>query len=685
MVENAHSEPVTASPLSPPPRADAPRLRDDIQALRALAVLLVLAFHLWPRRMPGGYVGVDVFFVISGYLITGHLAREAAAGGISLRRFWIRRARRLLPSSLLVLGLSALATFAWLPKHAWEQTFREIGAAVLYVQNWVLASDAVDYLASTNQPSIVQHYWTLSMEEQFYIALPLLLAGALAARMKPARIPLALGVIAVASFAWSVHLTGRNQAVAYFVTTTRAWEFAVGGILATAGWRAPERLRGPAVWSGLAMIVAAGLAFDERTAFPGSVAALPVVGTLLVLWAAVERGLAASLASLPPARMLGDVSYALYLWHWPLILLAPTFLGGYRRWHSPVIAALAILLAWLTTRYLEQPIRDRPIRAHTGRTVLATSVASAAAVLAIAYLGARSVRFDEAALAALTGAARDADPACFGAVAMTRNCPPATRLVPDVEVMHRDGANRGPCWSNNGDSTFRVCSVGPETGYTRRLMAVGDSHNNALLSAYEWIAQTANWRIDVAGKGGCYLTTAPIRQYQVEFRAECASWLEQLSAHLAAREPYDALIVTHLEAFPILLEDGRSQFEAEVEGLVEAWSEQAARGVPIIAIKDVPRMPPDTLDCVRKHGLAAESECAIDRRLGVREADSQAEAVRRVPGAHLINLDGLYCGVKRCAPVIGGVAVYHSPGHLTGTFARTLAPFLLAEMRDALE
>lgn len=676
---------MTEPPLPPPPRADPRRLRDDIQALRALAVLLVLAFHLWPRRVPGGYVGVDAFFVISGYLITGHLAKEAATGGISLRRFWIRRARRLLPSSLLVLGLSALATLAWLPRHVWEQTFREISASVLYLQNWVLARDAVDYLAADNKPSIVQHYWTLSMEEQFYIVLPLLLVGALSLRLRVTRIPLLLAVVALASFAWSVHLTGLNQPVAYFVTTTRAWEFAVGGILATAGWRAPERLRGPAVWTGLAMIVAAGLSFDEASAFPGFLAALPVTGTALVIWASVERGIASRLAALAPVRTIGDVSYALYLWHWPLILLAPRLLGEYRRWHAPAIAALSILLAWLTTRYFEQPIRERPIGARTGRAVLASSLAAAAAVLAIAESGARRVRVDAATLAALSGAASDADPLCFGAAAMSRNCPPATRLVPALDVFHRDGAHRPECWSNNGESAFRVCSLGPDSGYSRHLMAVGDSHSHALIPVYEKIAEAANWRIDVAGKGGCYLTTAPIRQYQVEFRAECASWLEQLRAHLAGREPYDALIVTHFEAFPILTGPGETQLEAEVEGLVEAWSEQTARGVPILAIKDLPHMPPGTPDCVREHGLAAARECAIPRNQAVRPENSQKEAVRRVAGARLIDLDAFYCGARRCSPVIGGVVVYRDEHHVTATYARTLAPFLLDEMRAALE
>jgi hypothetical protein len=433
------------------------------------------------------------------------------------------------------------------------------------------------------------------------------------------------------------------------------------------------------------MIVAAGFAFDETTAFPGSVALLPVVGTALVLWASVEQGLAARLAALPPVRMIGDVSYALYLWHWPLIQLAPYLLGEYRRWHAPALALASILLAWLTTRFFEEPIRARPIRARTGRAVLVGSFAAAALVLATAEFGARQVRIDAAALAELARAASDSDPLCFGAAAMARNCPPATRLVPPLDLLAADTVNRRDCWSDNGESEFRFCSLGPEAGVERRLLAVGDSHNNALMAAYAWIAKTANWRIDVAGKGGCYLTTAPIRQYLEPLREECASWLRQLSFHLASRGRYDALIVTHWEAFPILLEDDQTQFEAEVEGLVEAWREVTERGVPVLAIKDVPRFPSDSLDCLREHENEAWRRCSIPRALGVRAADSQVEAARRVPGAHLIDLDDLYCSRRSCFPVIGGVVVYQDGHHLTATFARTLAPFLLTEMRAVLD
>jgi len=162
----------------------------EVQGIRALAVGLVLFYHFWPARLSGGFIGVDIFFVVSGFLISSHMYREAAStGGVKIGRFWARRVRRLLPISLLVLVVSLLASLAFLPKTVWTTTFRQIAASALYTQNWVLAGDAVDYSAADNAATLVQHYWSLSVEEQFYLAWPVIFVGAvgvsLALRRRP--------------------------------------------------------------------------------------------------------------------------------------------------------------------------------------------------------------------------------------------------------------------------------------------------------------------------------------------------------------------------------------------------------------------------------------------------------------------------------------------------------------------
>ena len=323
-----------------------------------------MLYHLWPNRLTGGYVGVDVFFAISGFLITSHLVAEIdRTGRLRPARFWARRAKRLVPASSLVLFLSALGVVTWVPRHLWRQFLNEIIASTVQVQNWLLANDSVDYLAANNTPSPTQHFWTLSAEEQFYVALPLLLlAATLLARLLRRghrQVILAGLLLTVAgSLGYSIWLTATTRGVAYFSTLTRAWEFAGGALLAFAG--ASRHLHRTLTWLGVAGIGAACVFFDATTPFPGIAAALPIVGAVLVIWSGrgstFER-----FGALPPVALLGRVSYAAYLWHWPLIVLVPYIthrsLGTVDK---VAFNAATVLMAWLSTTLVEDPIRFRP-------------------------------------------------------------------------------------------------------------------------------------------------------------------------------------------------------------------------------------------------------------------------------------------------------------------------------------
>lgn len=216
------------------------RLRADIQALRTIAVSLVVLFHLWPNRVPGGFIGVDVFFVISGFLITKHILHEVEENRFSVLSFWARRIKRLLPASFTVLTATAIAIVLLAPVSLWTQWLGEIQSAVFYIQNWTLAGAAVDYLALANQASPVQHFWSLSTEEQFYFFWPLLVAGALLLTTKVLKptasnrktLLILFSLVTASSFTYSVYLTNVDPAVAYFSTPVRAWEFGIGAIAA---------------------------------------------------------------------------------------------------------------------------------------------------------------------------------------------------------------------------------------------------------------------------------------------------------------------------------------------------------------------------------------------------------------------------------------------------------------------
>ena len=276
-------------------------MRQEIQGLRAVAVLLVVLFHLWPHQVPGGYIGVDVFFVISGYLITSHILREVdRTGSVSLAGFWARRLRRLLPASYVVLLVTAVAVLVFVPRLMWQQFFGEILAASLYVENWTLAVNSVDYLAADNAPSPAQHYWTLSAEEQFYLIWPLLvLLGLWLAKLGLARRShrgdkpdhrqaVVFGVLAAttaASLAYSLWVTATDPAWAYFVTPARAWEFGAGALLAFA----PQAVRRPYARAGLGWLALVGLlvcalVFDESTPMPGTAALWVVAASMALIW-----------------------------------------------------------------------------------------------------------------------------------------------------------------------------------------------------------------------------------------------------------------------------------------------------------------------------------------------------------------------------------------------------------------
>jgi peptidoglycan/LPS O-acetylase OafA/YrhL len=310
--------------------------RPDIQGMRALAVGMVVVYHLYPSLLTGGFAGVDVFFVISGFLITGHLLREYhKTGRVALLDFWGRRAKRLVPAAAVVLTVTWVASRLLLPATRLADTASQIRASALYFQNWQLAWNAVDYLKSDSAASPVQHFWSLSVEEQFYLGWPLLfLLAALVAltargtEQKRARghhvAFLLAGAVVAGSLWYSVYYTHANPAGAYFVTTTRIWELGIGGLLALLPAGLSHRISrlGLLGWAGLGLVIASGFVLSGTNAFPGFLALLPAGGAaaLILGGSAAGRFGPHRLMSARPMVFIGGISYSLYLWHWPHIV-----------------------------------------------------------------------------------------------------------------------------------------------------------------------------------------------------------------------------------------------------------------------------------------------------------------------------------------------------------------------------
>jgi peptidoglycan/LPS O-acetylase OafA/YrhL len=672
-------------------------LDPEIQALRAGAVTLVVLYHAFPALLPGGYIGVDVFFVISGFLITRQLIAEAErTGTISLSRFWARRARRLLPAALLVLTCTALGTFVWVPLGLWRDYMRELAASALYVQNWLLADSAVDYLRSDAAASPMQHFWTLSVEEQFYIALPILLLAPLLADRR-GWLPCSrkqgllamLFVATVLSFFYSAWHRDYEPRTGYFSSLTRAWEFGAGALLSFPAPRSSTWL--PRF--GWFTILVTALLFDADVQMPGFAAMLPVSGAIAVLGARNPASAPLRLTRSAAVQFIGGISYSLYLWHWPLLVLAPIARGSpLEGYHKLGLAGLAVGIAWASTRWVEDPIRHgrwprQPLRP---RMVALASTGAMGSVIFMAWGATFHIERREQISLATAEQLREQDPACFGAQARgsaepCHNPALAGVLVPNADLVGADREERPDCRETRG-TELRVCSLGEQAAPVKHLAAIGDSHLSHLIPALEVIANSMRWRIDVATKNGCYWTTTAARGTSEHTAENCGLWKEKLHAKLQASEPYDAILVTHradyLEPLPAAGED---KYTTLVRGLVESWRTQTARGTRVVALRDNPVARHDTVDCVARHLARADDVCSLPRSKALPKFDGLVYATRALPETRLIDLTDLYCDERTCHVVIGNVVVYRDLDHLTATFSRTLAPYLKAELVRALE
>ncbi|TQM24317.1 peptidoglycan/LPS O-acetylase OafA/YrhL [Microbacterium kyungheense] len=388
-------------------------MRPEIQALRAVAVTLVLLFHLWESRVPSGFIGVDVFFVISGFLITTQLLREVErTGSIRLLDFWARRIRRLLPAAFVVIAVTILAVTVVLPQSARTPSLLEAAASALYVENWASIARHLGFLPWVDYPLPVEHFWTLSVEEQFYLVWPILILAGLGIAavggrrrgMTRGRLQIVAVVMVCAlllSFAYSLWLTLRHPFHAERSTPSVVWEFAAGGLLALVP-RLPElRLRARVIaamhyvasWGGLAMIVGAALV-PELMLHPAPGALLPVAGTVLVIWGETRRSWLSPTryGSMRPVQFVGDVSYGIYLWHQPIYVLVLLSTGtNVRSVGALAVVAASILLGYLSKRFIEDPFRTsafwKPLPRTYGFAAGGMLLIAALAAVAIAMSG----------------------------------------------------------------------------------------------------------------------------------------------------------------------------------------------------------------------------------------------------------------------------------------------------------
>ena len=666
------------------------RFRPDIEGLRAVAILAVVAFHGSAPGFGGGFVGVDVFFVISGFLVTGQLLRPTAGGGQPrLGAFYARRARRILPAAGLVLVAVLASSRLVLSPLRLRDLDLDALAAALYVPNWRFAAQQVDYLQAGREVSPLLHYWSLGAEEQFYLAWPpVLLACLLLARYLRLRAPVlllpALAALTAGSLLLSLHQTQSQQAWAYFGSPARAWQFGIGAALAMAGWYLPAARsaglwRAPLGWAGLGAVAASVAVLTEASRYPGWAALVPTLGTAAVIGAGTGTSTGATgttglpevarLLGTAPMRFLGRLSFSWYLWHWPAVVLTEAVTGPLAWPLRTAVAVAAAGPAWLTLRLFEQPIRTSPrLAGRTGRSLAVGAVATALPAL-LALLSLSGV-----AGASGTGGAGagGADGGSSSAAVPPRPVAgsdpfavavPGGGLAPTAE-QGRDDFARYPsgCMVEPAVTVSPSCRVDAAEG-RRRVVLLGDSHAAQWYDAVHDITARHGLELEVLLKGACPLPAISYSPPQLKRPfTECDSWRENTLRRLAA-EPRPALVLI----------SSWNRYSPDKALVADGWQTVVTRlialGAPIGYLADTPYPDLDVPACVSGKPVPATA-CDFGRAQAL-PLDPMVEAIGKgwVRHTSVLDLNRYLCppGPPTCPVVRGGVLLYRDESHLTRT------------------
>lgn len=641
----------------------------DIQGLRALAVLAVVLYHAGVPFLSGGYVGVDVFFVISGFLITSHLLTSLRRDGrIHFASFYAKRARRILPAALGVVALSVLAAAIWYPPLLAREVLLGAAATALYVPNYLFAAQGTNYLAETT-PSLFQHYWSLGIEEQFYLLWPALLALGFAAR-RVKMLVLVVTAATILSLTLCVVLTFESQPWAFFGLPTRAWELGAGGIVALVVMYRPPAWR-PALakaigWTGIVAILACAMFFTEGTPFPGYWAIVPVVATAMVILAGAGKLTVTSrLLSSRPMTSIGEISYSMYLVHWPLLVIPQAAVGFENPlplWVTLPLGALSIPIAWLLFRYVEQPGRRwNTLTSARPRRTLVLAAAASVTVVALAGVG-----YAHATLRPLS-TSQTAPPTVVDTLPSSTGYVPSN-LVPslrsasdDQPIVYEDG-----CHLTFEEQLMKDCVYGPESA--PRIVLFGDSHAAQWFPAVLAYAEENGYSVENQTKSSCPSVLAVTLVDGVRYRT-CDEWRSQVLDRIRADPP--AIVVLSNYGAGTLLADstGVSGWEAALGAMLEEIQ------APTVVIADTPVFSATPSVCLSSH-LDDVDPCVGDRRQLLAAPTRLAEvAATRDNNARLVDLTDYLCG-ERCPPILGNTLVYRDAHHLTATFSALLAPAL---------
>jgi peptidoglycan/LPS O-acetylase OafA/YrhL len=630
--------------------------------MRGIAVVLVVLFHCNVPAFRGGFIGVDVFFALSGYLITSLIVNEIGRNGkLCFSNFYARRARRLLPASgLVVVSTLVFGLFVYSPLELASYVKSSVYTS-LYISNYLFIRDQANYFASDIAANPYLHTWSLAVEEQFYLFWPLMIVATLVFLKSKRNLGIVLTVVCLFSFGICVWLTETREPWAFFSLPARAWEFALGGLtsqLSTQQLRAHARWVKAIGWLGLAVLITSGCVYSSRMSFPGFLALFPIVGTVAVLMDGAS-GIGSTLQTVlgsRPLQYLGMLSYSWYLWHWPVLLMAKACFPKLTWTGRLLPAAIALLLAQVTFWIIENPVRMSPFLVPRPAWSLSIALVVAVVGLSAAKLVGMKVGLDlkSAEQANIWAAAHD-----------TRTLFDAHCLVPAGEWRTKE--------CDYGDRDSNIAMV-----------LFGDSHAEHWFPALNVIASGKHWRLTTILKASC--PAARVKVYNSVLRredTECYKWREAALSEIIKKSPRlvilsekDAVVATR----GLVGDPHKISPRTWEEGLRSTVSYLDSHGLDTLVIADIPRAQMDIPTCLSRAAAHswASSDCVIRRHLAINFEAEEAEgsALKNIPGAMLVDLADNFCPAETCKTIIAGEVVYRDSNHMASNFAKRLAPLL---------